>query len=504
MNIRLSFTLAVVTTAVVHGNNWTIETEDEWAANLASHSNFEIEAGSAVPLASAATLQSVIKTFPTKRSIQSLTLSQSPGWANWSPVKPVGPVNMTNAPVFLTKEPDNYWMFGIYGKQNRRDGFVGKKVELEGFDIPLRTTPFPRQYDAPGGLKPSLGGYHAWQSRDMVHWVHHGPVTEKFSRWVTTAEYVDGKTYIYYDYPNDQDPHVYIDDDLTDGQPGENMGMAFKDPSNGSDVAFFRASDGRFHVIYEDWSPINARLHAWDSPLAGHAVSADGLGDFEILPPAVDLRTTPTGRMKTHTHPHWKRHPDWDTNIAEYEEHLPVQDAFGDWAIIQVGEQFYLFGDYDHAAHSQGAGNDRKHAETMMSVARFTSNSLGTPFKLVGDFGPTGHPDPDIGFAEGQFYLLTQTDQDFVSPGPWVDTVEVRAGVDTNNDGSIDEWTDWQAVSEQYALVEGFAKRVAKIPARLDLSGVPEGYGFQFELKATETTSTGVKPIIDRIVVTFE
>jgi len=59
-------------------------------------------------------------------------------------------------------------------------------------------------------------------------------------------------------------------------------------------------------------------------------------------------------------------------------------------------------------------------------------------------------------------------------------------------------------VSEQYALVEGFAKRVGKTPARLDLSSLPEGYGFQFELKATETTTNGVKPILDRVVVTFE
>ena len=36
------------------------------------------------------------------------------------------------------------------------------------------------------------GGYHAWKSRDMAVWEHRGPVTEGFSRWVTTAEHVDG------------------------------------------------------------------------------------------------------------------------------------------------------------------------------------------------------------------------------------------------------------------------------------------------------------------------
>ena len=58
-----------------------------------------------------------------------------------------------------------------------------------------------------------------------------------FCRWTTTAEQVGGKTYIYYDFPNDQDPHLFIDGDLTDGKPGKNMGLAFADPSDGSDCA---------------------------------------------------------------------------------------------------------------------------------------------------------------------------------------------------------------------------------------------------------------------------
>lgn len=71
---------------------------------------------------------------------------------------------------------------------DRVRSFQPEEVRREGFDVPLRTTPDPKQFDAPGGLKKSKGGYHAWQSRDMVNWIHHGPVTEGFSRWVTTAE----------------------------------------------------------------------------------------------------------------------------------------------------------------------------------------------------------------------------------------------------------------------------------------------------------------------------
>ncbi len=75
--------------------------------------------------------------------------------------------------------------------------------------------------------------------------VHHGPVTDRRAGWVTTAEWVDGKAYIYYDFPNDQDPHLIIDADLTDGVPGEDMGMVFKDPSDGSDVAVIHCLAGR-------------------------------------------------------------------------------------------------------------------------------------------------------------------------------------------------------------------------------------------------------------------
>jgi hypothetical protein len=268
----------------------------------------------------------------------------------------------------------------------------------------------------------------------MMHWVHHGPVTETLARRVTTAEQVGDKTYIYYDYPNDQDPHLYIDDDLTNGVSGKNMGLAFCNPTDGSDCAVIRDLEGHFHVIYEDWSPINAKAHSWDSPLAGHAMSKDGIKNFQILGNAVDERTTPTGRKGTYEHPHWLQHPDWSTNIGEYEIHEPEQNAFGDWAAISIGGRHYLFCD------SHPAGE-------RIRIGWFTSDDIGKPLTFCGEIG-LGHPDPDIGFAEGKFFLINQTSNDYVSPGPWVELVEVRAGVDTTGDGAIDIWTDWQEVKE--------------------------------------------------------
>lgn len=109
--------------------------------------------------------------------------------------------------------------------------------------------------------------------------------------------------------------------------------------------------------------------------------------------------------LETYTHPHWvKENPErFKTNVAEYEIHEPEQSAYGDWAAICIGGQYYLFCDHDPA---EGKG---------MSVGWFTSPSLDEQFTWCDHIGK-GHPDPDIAFAEGQFYLATQQDTDYVSP----------------------------------------------------------------------------------------
>jgi len=472
--------------------DWTIDSQEEWTSALDAQENLAIQDGMATPTAKTAVFRSVLKRFDAQRSAQSITFEQSPIWQNWQPIKNVGPANLADAPVLLCIGPDNYWMFGRYGGKGKgRKNFKAEPAKLEGFDVPLKTTPWENQYDAPGGLKKGRGGYHAWQSRDMVNWVHHGPVTEGFSRWVTSAEYADGKTYIYYDYPNDQDPHVYVDADLTDGEPGKNMGIAVKDPSHGSDAGVIRDKQGRFHCIFEDWSPINASRRSWDSPLAGHAVSDNGINGWKFLEPAVDNRTKDTGKIAEYRHPHWKQHPKWKTNIAKYHVHEPEQEAYGDWAAICVGDQYYLFGDYDPAGgHS-------------MSVGWFTSSDINKPFTWCDKIG-RGHPDPDVGFAEGRFYLVTQQKTDYVSPGPWVEKVEARIGVDTSGNGQVDQWTDWQAVKETYKHRPGFAKQIDKTPAAVDLKGLPEGRAFQFEFRLTDTTENKSKPIMDRVTVRFK
>ncbi|MBT3379696.1 MAG: hypothetical protein HN742_29200 [Lentisphaerae bacterium] len=482
---------------------WAVDSQEDWESHRAAAENAEIKEGALYPTQRTATFQSTIKRYAAKRQAASLTVRQSDLWQNWNPCPNIGPTRLGDSPVLLSLGPQDYW---IMGRCQVRPKKPEETVELPGYDAPLLRTAKPNEFIAPGGLEPHAGGYQAWHSRDMKNWVYYGSVTEKFSTWVTNAEYVDGKFYIYYDFPNDQDPHLYIDSDLTDGKPGKNMGLALADPSHGSDCTVIRDKGGSFHIVYEDWSPIFANRRSFDSPLAGHAVSPDGIKDFKILPPAVDERTTPTGVIKTYKHPHWvKEDPKrFTSDIGEYEVHTPEQYAYGDWAAICVGSQYYLFGDFDpppgkHPKSKDGKGSRGSH----MSVGWFTSESLDKQFRFCDKIG-SGHPDPDICFAEDQFYLATQQRTDYTSPGPWVESVEVRVGVDTSNDGRIDRWTPWQEIKETYDYTPGFAKHVKRLPARLDLAALPPGYGFQFELKMTDTTENRSNPIVDHVSVTFE
>ena len=285
--------------------SWRIDSADEWEHSRQYSEGFEFDGDAAHAEEDTALHVSKIRKFAPRVSAENLVVEQNPSWRNWRPIPPVGPENLLDAPVFLVRGPGDYWLFGRYGEAEKLIGFQAGAARLEGFEAPLKTPPWDKQFDSPGGLNPSLGGYHAWQSRDMIHWVHHGAVSEEFSRWVTTAEFADGKTYIYYDFPNDQDPHLYIDENLTDGVPGVNHGLVFKDPSDGSDCAVIRDLRGRFHLIYEDWSPINASLHLWDSPLAGHAVSENGIDGFTIRGHVIDERSMPTGEFGEYEHPHW-------------------------------------------------------------------------------------------------------------------------------------------------------------------------------------------------------
>jgi hypothetical protein len=506
------------------GPRWQVSTTEGWRAFIADTDGVKIADSHAIAEKPQVSFTSQLKQFPEPIKLQDIELRQSVEWMNWRPYSLYQP-NMKNAPVLISHGPNDHWVIAQYRsaeqlveaykkkvadakKRNRKPppplgfslkGFVPKKVTLEGYDEKLVTTPFPNQYRS-SKLKADLNnrpyqrawksGYHAWHSRDMINWVHYGPTAA--APTVTTAEYVDGKTFFYYDRPNDRDPHLIIDSDLRDGLPGEDKGLAFDAPWDGSDVGVIRDREGKFHMISENWQPINASKRSWDSPLASHMVSEDGIKDFQILEPAVDYRTKPTGKTATFEHPHWND----EEKVVTYEIHEPKQDAFGDWAAIAIGGQYYLVSDYDPA-------NAEAHGRNSMSVALFTSEDINKPFRFYGHIG-SGHPDPDIMFAGGKFYLITQTATDFVSEGPWVGTAQLRAGVDQDGDGRIDRWSAWQDARETYASIPGFAKQVDRTPAKVSFSDLPAGKGFQIEVKLSSPEGHKSLPKLDQLIATFE
>ncbi|MEC7907009.1 MAG: hypothetical protein VYC82_07265, partial [Verrucomicrobiota bacterium] len=189
ISITLS-TILFVSAILAKAESLEISTQSDWERTIASSMGIVIKDGLASPTGKSGNLKTKIQKFDTKRSVGSLTITQSPIWQNWNPIENLGPSNLQDAPVLLTLGPDDYWIFGRYGTGQPRPRrgeqpkplppFDPEPATLEGFDIPLQNTRFPKQFDAPGGLKPGKRGYHAWQSRDMKNWVHHGPVTEEF------------------------------------------------------------------------------------------------------------------------------------------------------------------------------------------------------------------------------------------------------------------------------------------------------------------------------------
>ena len=501
---------------------WKVSTTKDWQGFISKSKGVKVADGHAIAQKREVSFTSKVKKFAKPAKLRDIELKQSVEWMNWKPYS-IYNLNMKNAPVLISHGPNDHWAIAQYrsaeqivewhqkkvedAKNRKRkpppplgftlEGFVEKEVTLEGYEEKLVTTPFPNQY-RPAETKADVtdrtyqrawkSGYHAWHSRDMINWVHYGPTA--MAPTVTTAEYKDGKTYFYYDRPNDRDPHLIIDSDLRDGVPGEDKGLAFDAPWGGSDVGVIRDLEGKFHMISENWQPINASKRSWDSPLASHMVSDDGIGNFKILEPAVDYRTKPTGRTATFEHPHWND----EEKVVTYEIHEPEQDAFGDWAAIAIDGQYYLVGDYDPAGVHDRSG---------MSVALFTSGDINKPFRFYGHIG-SGHPDPDVMFADGKFYLITQTATDFVSDGPWVGMAKLRAGVDKDGDGKIDQWSKWQDAEETYSIIKGFSKQVDRQPAKVSFSDLPAGKGFQIEMKLLAGEDDTVLPKIDQLIATFD
>ncbi len=418
-------------------SGWTVDSNDDWNAAAGSAGQFQIADGAAAPTVGGAVFESRVQMFARKQRFDGMKMAQTKDWGRdkWTDAGNLGPTNDPNAPVFISPAEDDYWYLNV----------------------------------GPG----TNGHFGAWHSTDMVHWTAHGDVTGQ--TWVSSAEYVDGKFYIYYDNPNDENPHLIIDEDLTDGIRTP-VGQVFDDPSHGSDAGAFRDRDGTIHLIYEDWSAINAKDHNWDSQLAGHTSSPDGINGFTYAehPAPIDLRGTATGDTSTYVHPH--------NGTYTYAEYTGSKDAFGDYEIIRIGDTYYMFCDYDPEGLEP------------IGLAYWMTDDINQPFEWAGVIRNNLRADPAIGMAEGEFVLFVQDHDEMTSAGPWVDGVQVQMGVDTDGDAKIDFWTDWRDIEETYARVDGFTRVFDRIPAELDLSGLPEGYGVAFRFKTADDAA-----VMDRL-----
>lgn len=422
-----------------HGNEVAraIDSQLDWHRAAESLSDFRIVDGMLFPQSVGAVFTSHVMQFPEKQSFEAIRFGQPGYWGEdqWKNAGNLGPTEEADAPVFISPAAGKYWYLNAVS----------------------------------GG-----GEYNAWHSTDFVNWTDYGNVTEK--DWVTSAEYADGHFFIYYDEPNDEDPHLIRFTDLRSAEGRIEHGLVFDDPSHGSDIAAFRDLDGRFHLIYEDWSAINARAHSWDSQVAGRTSSPDGIHGFTNRghQPVIDLRGQNKGRKKSYQHPN---------GTYEYEVHAGPHDAFGDFEMIRVGDRYYLFCDF----HPEGVE---------IGLGYWMSDSLDRHFDFGGVIRRNVHPDPSAGFAEGEFVMFVQGGDDLKSSGPWVDAIEARAGVDQDGDGIIDVWTEWSRVRESYGRIDGFAKVFSAEPAELDLSRLPAGFGIRFMVRFG-----AVGAILDRVAV---
>ena len=73
----------------------------------------------------------------------------------------------------------------------------------------------------------------------------------------------------------------------------------------------------------------------------------------------------------------------------------------------------------------------------------------------------------------------------------------------TSNNGKADSWSEWTEVKEGYDHIAGFSKQIKRIPASMDLSSLPKGHGFCFELRLSDVTKNKSKPMIDQLELSF-
>ena len=116
MKFHLITSIAFTFTASLFSDNWQIKSQAAWEKNIQSSKGIVIKDNVVSPKERTGHFKTKLKKFKNKKSLQSLTIHQSPVWQNWEEVPGVAPSNLKDAPVFLAKGPKDYWIFGRYSQ----------------------------------------------------------------------------------------------------------------------------------------------------------------------------------------------------------------------------------------------------------------------------------------------------------------------------------------------------------------------------------------------------
>ena len=105
--------LLLISTNALHADELSLSAQKEWVEGTESIEGAEIKTGQVIPTQKTANLLTRLHSFDSKKKAETLRLTQSAIWQNWTPIENLGPSNLNDAPVLLTIGPNNYWMFGV-------------------------------------------------------------------------------------------------------------------------------------------------------------------------------------------------------------------------------------------------------------------------------------------------------------------------------------------------------------------------------------------------------
>ena len=79
---------------------------------------------------------------------------------------------------------------------------------------------------------------------------------------------------------------------------------------------------------------------------------------------------------------------------------------------------------------------------------------------------------------------------------PWQLGMRGRLGVDVDEDGTVEQWTDWQELTEAHQRKPGFARVIDVKPATLSAQGLPDVETHIFEIESTGPSIDSLYPFM--------